>query len=58
MNEKFVFGMLLGLVSGALIVANSVKLRKMITEKQQQVKTEVSKMTDKAVKKANKAKGE
>ena len=52
MNEKFVFGMLLGLAAGALITANSVKLRHMIVEKQEKVQSEVSKLKDKAVKKA------
>ena len=58
MNEKFVFGMVLGLCAGALIVANSVRLRKTIVEKQAEVKAEVSKMAEKAAKNKNKAKGE
>ena len=51
MGEKFGLGLLLGLGAGALIVANSVKVRQMIVKKQQEVQNEVSKMTEKATKK-------
>ena len=37
MNEKFYFGMMLGALGGALIVANSLKARKAVQNGQEQV---------------------
>ena len=37
MNEKFMFGLALGMIGGAVIVTNSVKARQMVKSGQQQV---------------------
>lgn len=42
MDEKFLFGMVLGMLGGAVLVSNSVKARQMIREGQEQVKQKVS----------------
>ena len=47
MNDKFFMGLTLGMLGGAVIVANSIKARQIVKEGQEKVKQKVSKMTDK-----------
>ena len=50
MNDKFLCGMLLGVLGGAVLATNSVKARQMVKDGQQQVKQkmeEISKNTKK-----------
>ena len=50
MDDKFLCGMLLGVLGGAVIATNSVKARQMVRDGQQQVKQkmdEISKSTKK-----------
>ena len=42
MEKNFIFGLVLGMVGGALIVANSYKARKLVKESQEQIKEKVS----------------
>ncbi len=37
MNDKFLFGIILGMLGGAVIVTNSVKARNMIKQGQEQI---------------------
>ena len=53
MNDKFLCGVILGMVGGAVLVTNSVKARKMIKDGQEQLKQKVSEMSSKS-KNANK----
>jgi hypothetical protein len=41
MNDKFLFGIVLGMLGGAVIVSNSSKARKLIKDGQQQLKEKV-----------------
>ena len=41
MNDKFLFGIVLGMLGGALVVSNSSKARKLIKDGQQQLKDKV-----------------
>lgn len=41
MDEKFLTGIVLGMLGGALIVTNSVKARQLVENGQQQVKKKV-----------------
>ena len=41
MNDKFLFGIVLGMLGGAVIVSNSSKARKLIKDGQQQLKDKV-----------------
>ena len=50
MNKAFGIGMILGLGVGAILVANSVKARNFIKEKQQDTIDEVKKMAQKSSK--------
>lgn len=50
MDDKFLTGIVLGMVGGALIVTNSVKARQMIKEGQQEVKQKVEKLNAKSKK--------
>ena len=52
MNEKFLCGIALGMLGGALIVANSVKARKMIKDGHDQVANKVTELKKKAEKKS------
>ncbi len=52
MDEKFLFGIALGMIGGAVIVANSVKARKAVTDGQEQVLTKVNQMTKNSKKKS------
>lgn len=44
MNDKFLVGVILGMLGGAVLVTNSVKARKMVKDGQEQVKQRVSEM--------------
>ena len=54
MNEKFIFGLALGLLGGAIIATNSVKARQMVKSGQQQVVEKAETITKKAGKKNSK----
>ncbi len=45
MDDKFLTGVLLGMVGGALIVTNSVRARQLVRESQQEVKEKVEKLS-------------
>ena len=45
MDEKFLFGIVLGMLGGAVIATNSVKARQIVKEGQDQVKEKVSEMS-------------
>ena len=47
MNEKFWCGMIIGVLGGALIVANSVKAKKAVIDGQEQVVKMVEEVTTK-----------
>ena len=44
MDDKFLTGIVLGMVGGALIVTNSVRARQLVRESQQEVKEKVEKL--------------
>ena len=44
MDDKFLTGVLLGMIGGALIVTNSVKARQMVKERQTQVLEKMEEM--------------
>ena len=46
MEKDFAIGVILGMIGGALIVANSYKARKLVKDGQQQIKEQVSKMNN------------
>lgn len=50
MKEKFYMGIMLGMVAGALIVANSVKARKAVVDGQTEVVEKVDEMAKKVKK--------
>ncbi len=45
MDEKFLAGIVLGMLGGAVLVTNSVKARQAVKEGQEQVKKKVSEMS-------------
>ena len=45
MDDKFLIGVILGMVGGALVVANSNKAKMLIQEGQQKVTEKMSEMT-------------
>ena len=45
MDDKFLCGMLLGVIGGAVIATNSAKARQMVKEGQQQVKNKVDEIS-------------
>ena len=47
MNDKFLIGVILGMVGGALVVTNSNKAKMLIQEGQQKVTEKMSEMTKK-----------
>lgn len=51
MDEKFMFGAVLGMIGGALIVANSVKARKIVKDGQAQVTDKISELSKNSSKK-------
>lgn len=44
MDEKFLTGIVLGMLGGALIVTNSVKARQMVKDGQKQVQEKISEL--------------
>lgn len=46
MEKNFTIGLILGMIGGALIVANSYKARKLVKEGQEQIKDKVSKLAN------------
>lgn len=48
MDEKFIFGMLLGVVAGSLVCVNSIKARQLIKKGQQKVQSSVNKISKKS----------
>ena len=51
MQDKFVFGLILGMLGGAVIATNSVKARQMVKSGQKQVVEKAETLTKKAGKK-------
>ena len=47
MDDKFLCGVILGMVGGAVLVTNSVKARQMVKEGQSQVKAKVEEFSSK-----------
>ncbi len=45
MDDKFLCGMLLGVMGGAILATNSAKARQMVRDGQEQVKQKVEDMT-------------
>jgi hypothetical protein len=45
MDDKFLCGMLLGVLGGAVIATNSVKARQMVKDGQQQVKQKMEELS-------------
>ena len=54
MNEKFIFGLALGMLGSAVIATNSVKARQMVKSGQQQVVEKAETLTKKKSKKNSK----
>ena len=52
MDDKFLCGMLLGVIGGAVLATNSAKARQMVRDGQEQVKQKVEEMS-KSTKKNN-----
>jgi hypothetical protein len=50
MEKDFAIGLILGMIGGALIVANSYQARKMVKDGQEQIKNKVSEMSKKKCK--------
>ena len=44
MDDKFLFGIIVGMLGGAVLVTNSVKARQIVKEGQQQVKEKLDDM--------------
>ena len=53
MNDKFLFGVILGMVGGAVIATNSVKARQLVKSGQEQVVEKAETLTKKAGKKTS-----
>ena len=47
MDDKFLCGIILGMVGGAVLVTNSVKARQMVKDGQSQVKQKVEQLSEK-----------
>ena len=47
MDKNFACGIVLGLLGGMLIVANSYKARKLVKDSQEKIKNKVAEMTEK-----------
>ncbi len=47
MDDKFLCGIILGMVGGAVLVTNSVKARQMVKDGQKQVKQKVEEISEK-----------
>ena len=54
MNDKFLFGVILGMLGGAILATNSAKARQMVKAGQEQVVEKADVLTKKAGKKAAK----
>ena len=54
MNEKFMFGLALGMLGGAVIATNSVKARQLVKSGQEQVVEKAETLTKKKSKKNSK----
>ncbi len=54
MDDKFLCGMLLGVIGGAVIATNSAKARQMVKDGQQQIKEKVDQISNDVDKKTNK----
>ena len=54
MNDKFLFGVVLGMLGGALITTNSVKARQVVKDGQNQLIEKAETLTKKAGKKNSK----
>lgn len=52
MDDKFLCGMLLGVIGGAVIATNSAKARQMVREGQEQVKQKVDEISKETSKKS------
>ena len=48
MNDKFLFGVILGMLGGAVLVTNSNKMRNVVKDGQDQVVSKVSEITKKS----------
>lgn len=46
MDDKFVFGLCLGMVGGALLVTNSVKARQIVKDGQKQIESKVKELSE------------
>lgn len=44
MDKNFACGLVLGMIGGALIIANSYKARKLVKDSQEQIKSKVTEM--------------
>ena len=44
MDKNFACGLVLGVIGGALIIANSYKARKLVKDSQEQIKSKVTEM--------------
>ncbi len=51
MDDKFLTGVVLGMLGGALLVTNSVKARQMVKDGQTQVKEKITEISEKGNKK-------
>ena len=51
MDDKFLCGMLLGVIGGAVIATNSAKARQMVKDGQEQVKQKVEELNKESSKK-------
>lgn len=54
MNEKFIFGLALGMLGGAVIATNSVKARQLVKSGQEQAIEKAETLTKKSGKKNSK----
>ena len=54
MNDKFIIGVVLGMLGGAVLAANSVKARQLVKSGQQQIVEKAETLTKKANKKKSK----
>lgn len=54
MNDKFLFGVILGMLGGAVLVANSTKVRTAIQDSQEQIKDKAIDMMTSKKKKSQK----
>ena len=54
MNDKFIIGVVFGMLGGAVLAANSVKARQLVKSGQQQIVEKAETLTKKANKKNSK----